>query len=212
MKIRMKIIYITNRIILSAIAILCLSSCRKDVIDYNPVNKTTVNGNSIKINEDDLLRKITFNPSSQNVKTSVTGSILKLVYTEDVNVLLDAKGYDLSYSIRLNEDFSASALGKLSYTLPAPNGAYTTNWAGNDLKVLTEVIKTDVNVNGKTMVNLHLVRYFTFTKNYASAQEAVTQQTALLNTKTHAVKFTSYVVFGKEYPATTYLGAVVYTK
>jgi hypothetical protein len=208
----MKITYITNRIILAAIVILCLSSCRKDVIDYNPINKTTVNGNSIKINEDDLLRKVTISTSSQNVKTSTNGTVLNLVYTENINVLLDPKGYDLSYSIRFNEDFSASALGKLSYTLLAPNGAYTTNWAGNDLKVLTEVTKTEVTISGKPMVNLHLIRYFTFTKNYATAQEAVTQQNALLNTKTDVVKFTSYVVFGKEYPATTFSSALVYTK
>lgn len=192
--------------------IVSLSSCRKDIIDYYPGNKTSINSNSIKVNEEDLLRKITFNTSAQNVKTSISGTVLKLVYTRDINVLLDPKGYDLSYSVRLNEDFSASALGRLSYTLPAPNSSYTTDWAGNDLKVLTEVTKTEVNINGKSMVNLHLLRYFTFVKNCVTVQEAVTQQNTLLNTKTDLVKFTSYVAFDKEYPASTVSSVLVYTK
>ncbi len=135
-----------------------------------------------------------------------------MLYTEDVNVVLDANGYDLSYSIRFNEDFSSSALSKFSYTVPAPSNTYTTDWAGNDLKVLKEVTKSNITVNGKTMVNLHLVRNFTFTKSYDTAVQAVSQQNILLSIKNDVVKFNSFVVFGKEYPATNASAKLVYTK
>jgi hypothetical protein len=208
----MKLTYIVNRIILSAAVVLCLSSCQKEIIDLNQGSKTIGTDNSIKLTEEELLRKITLGLPVQDVKTSVAGKVLTLVYTEDVNVILDAKGYDLSYSIRFDEDFFASFLNKCSYTLPGPNESYTTDWAGNDLKVLNEITKSDIIVNGKAIVNMHLVRYFTFTKSYATAEEAISQQNMLLNAKTDVVKFTSYVVFGKEYPATTVSALVVYSK
>jgi hypothetical protein len=209
----MKIAYLTKKIILPAILLVSgLSSCRKDVVKINQGGTTIDNGTSVVISEDELLRKITINIPAQQVKTSINGSDLILVYKEDISSVLDPKGYDLSYSIRLNEDFSSSALYKLDYTVPAPNGSYTSGWHGNDLKVLTEVTKTETVVNGKTMVNLRLLRYFTFTRHFNTAQEAVNQQNVLLNTKTDVVKFTAYVVFGKEYPPTATTAGLVYTK
>lgn len=201
-------------IVIWALTITGLSGCRKDAITINPVTTEISNnsGNSVSLTEDEKLRKITFDIPAQNVKTSVNATTLTMVYTEDISALLDPKGYDLSFSIRLNEDFLAAALSKFSYTLPAPNGLYTTDWAGNDLKVLNEVTKSSVNVNGKAMMKLHLVRYFTFTKQYGTAQEAINQQVVLLNTKTDVLKFKSYVVFGKEYPATTGSAPLVYSK
>ncbi len=207
----MKIKDLAKRTILPAVLILSLSSCRKEVMSLNQDNNIN-SSNSIKLNEDELLHKVTFNVPAQNVKTAVNGNVLTMVYTEDISVLLEPKGFDLSYSIRLNESFANSALAGFSYTLPAPNGSYTSDWAGNDLKVLNEVTKSNVKVDGRDMVSLHLVRYFTFTKSYNSAQEAVSQQTALLNTKTDVVKFNSFVVFGKEYPPATISSGLIYSK
>ncbi len=194
--------------------VLGFSSCRKDIrsVDWNNSGITNNNGTSIGLTEEEKLRQVTINFPAQIVKTTVEGNNLKLVYTEDVNALLDPKGYDLSYSIRFNEDFAASTLNGLQYTIPGPNGTYTTGWHGNNLKVLSEVTKTDAVVNGKAMVKLHLVRTFTFTKQFASAQEAVNKQNALLNIKTDEVKFTGYVVFDKDYPASTATAKLVYTK
>lgn len=208
----METTYLKKNILLIALAIFSLTSCKKEVIDFNPGSKTENTGNTEKPSEDELLRKITINIPAQNVKTSVAGNVLTMVYTEDVNVVLDANGYDLSYSIRFNENFFASYLYKLSYTVPAPNDSYTTDWAGNDLKVLNEVTKSNTTVNGKAMVSMHLLRKFTFTKSFATEQEAVNQQNVLLATKTDVVKFTSYVVFGKEYPSTTVSALLVYIK
>jgi len=207
----MKITYIAKRIFFHAVLILLLASCQKEAISPSQEIKTN-NTTSIKLSEDELLRKVSFNLPAQNVKTAVSDNLLTLVYTEDVAVLLDPKGFDLSYSIRLNESFYNSALAGFSYTLPAPNGTYTTDWAGNDLKVLNEVTRSNVSVDGKEMVKLHLTRYFTFTKRYATSQDALSQQSILLNTKTDVIKFTSFVVFGKEYPATTTSALLVYTK
>ncbi|PJJ79441.1 hypothetical protein CLV57_2575 [Mucilaginibacter auburnensis] len=211
----MKVTPITQRLLVPVLVVfLGFSSCKKDIrdVEWNNTGVSNNNGTSVGLTEDEKLRQINISIPAQIVKTAVDGSTLKLVYTEDLSALLDPKGYDLSYSIRLNEDFSASALNGLQYTTPGPNGTYTTGWHGNDLKVLSEVTKTDAVVNGKTMVKLHLLRTFTFTKQFASAQEAVNQQNTLLNTKTDAVKFTSYVVFGKDYPASTATAALVYTK
>jgi hypothetical protein len=208
----MKLTYIAKRLIFSAVAILSLSSCQKENINVNQGGTTITTGTTVKVNEDESLRKITINIPAQVVKTFVNENVLTLVYTEDLSAVLDPKGFDLSYSIRLNENFSFSALSRFSYTVPAPNGSYTTDWAGNDLKVLNEVTRTDVNVEGKAMVKLQLTRNFTFTKRYATAQEAINQQNTLLASKTDVVKFTSYVVFGKEYPATTLSALLVYTK
>jgi hypothetical protein len=204
----------TKKIILPAVLlIISLSSCRKDAITVTEDKSTAINnGSSIVINEDDLLHKVTVTIPTQEVKTSVKNNVLTMVYTEDLSALLDPKGYDLSYSIRLNEDFTSSALNKLDYTVPAPNGSYTSGWHGNDLKVLEEVTKTETVVNNKPMVRLRLLRYFTFTQKFSTEQQAIDRQNILLNTKTDVVKFTSYVVFGKEYPATTGSAALVYVK
>jgi len=208
----MKSIYITKRIILpAALLIVSSSSCRKEIVDLNNDTKIPNNGSQVIISEDDLLRKITFSVPVQNVKTSVKDNVLTMVYSEDVSALLNPKGYELSYSIRLNEDFTASALSKYSFTVPSPGGQ-TTNWAGNDLKVLTEVTKSNLIVDGKNMVKLQLKRNFTFTKTFPLPQDAVNQQNILLNTKTDVVKFSSFVNFGKNYPLTTASILLVYSK
>lgn len=210
----MRLAYIVNKVVISgAIVILGFSSCKKDLqsVEWNS-GIANNNNSSIGLSEDEKLRQVTLNVSAQTVKTSIEGTTLKLVYTEDVSALLDPKGYDLSYSIRLNEDFIGTALNGITYTTPGPDGTYTTGWHGNDLKVLDEVNKTSVVINGKAMVKLHLLRYFTFTKQFGTAQEAVTQQNALVNKKTDVIKFTSYVSFGKDYPASTATATLVYTK
>ena len=149
----MKITYIAKTIILSAVVSLGLSSCQKENLSPNK-EITTNSSNTIKLSDDELLRKVSFDLPAQIVKTSVQDSTLKMVYTEDISALLDPNGFDLSFSVRLNEYFTASALAGFNYTLPAPNNTYTYNWAGNDLKVLNEVTKSIVNVGGKDMVKL----------------------------------------------------------
>ncbi len=211
----MKMNYVAKTLLVPVLGVaLGLTSCKKDIqnVEWNNNGMTNNNGSSIGLSEDEKLRQITIDIPAQVVKTSVEGNTLNLVYNENISALLDPKGYDLSYSIRLNEDFTGSALNGLQYTTPGPNGTYTTGWHGNDLKVLSEVTKTTVVVGGKTMVKLHLVRSFTFTKQFATAQEAISQQNALVNKKTDVIKFTGYVIFGKDYPSSAATATLVYTK
>lgn len=209
----MKITYISPKFVLAAaVLMLSLQSCKKDMIAVNQGEGTVKESTNSGITEDDKLHQVKVEIPAQTVKTSVNGTLLTMLYTEDISALLDPKGYDQSFSIRLHEDFSASTLGNFSFTVPAPNGASTTDWAGNNLKILDEVTKSDLVVDGKPMVKLHLVRYFTFTKNYATPQQATDQQTVLLNTKTDKIKFYSYVAFVKDYPTTSVSAPLVYIK
>lgn len=212
----MKHLFTTKYIILIISAFYVLTGCRKELMVTKPsaISVKPANGlDSTKIlTEDDLVHMITIDLGPQTVKTQVTDNKLTMTYTEDVTALLPYKGYDLSFSIRLNEDFSSSGLAKFDYTLPGTNGTTTNNWAGNDLKILNEVTKTQYTFNEQTRVKLHLTRTFTFVKQYITAAIARQAQATFIGTKTDVVTFSTFVVFGKDYPATTAKATLVYVK
>ena len=156
-----------------------------------------------------LIHEITFGAPIQYVVTSVKGDTLKMIYYENVSLFIPPNGLNLSYALHLTQDFSASLLKNFNYNAYDEYGDYTYDWADDNLNNVTRTI-TDTTINGKAMRNVTVERPFIFTRVYNNSQLATAEKDSVNAITTDKISFTSFVYFGKDYPANTASTSVLY--
>lgn len=211
------------------VSAIILAGCHKDgevTPKSNPNNSTgTQSGNStggssstppdstVKYTHDDSIHFATFRMAPQNVKTSVTGSKLTLVFNENVDLLFTVAAYKLTSAVHLHEDFSASQLAGFDFTTVAEGGNTTFDWVDDNLNNVMLKKVTDTMINNKPWVKINVQRPFTFSKQYASNDAALNEQAAFLANTNDVVLFSSYCYYNqKNYPSVTAAASLVYTK
>ncbi|MCC8409368.1 hypothetical protein LJ707_10530 [Mucilaginibacter sp. UR6-1] len=183
-----------KRIILSALTIVAFASCKKlnDVLPDSTIPNNQEVTKPATEEDKKLLATLTITPviyktPVQVISTSVEGSKLNLAFNEKVHLLIDKDRYSSSWYIIFNEDYSGTALQGLDYTTVTQWGTTVKNWKSNNLNQFVKIV-TDTTIAGKTVVNVKFERKFNFYKEYDSAEQAITQQTALEG-KTETVKY-----------------------
>jgi hypothetical protein len=194
-----------NRLILLGFILIIFSGCGK--LQDLPTSSVL----AAETDTTNILHKVYLSTPTQTVATTVNNNILNLLYTENINVLLTARGYDQSFAVHLVGDFSESALNAFDYTLTTKSGNTTYDWADDNLNDVDQKTVSDTTINGEEMVKINVVRYFKFSKQYATIQAAQQEQIILSNTNGDIINFSSYVFFGQNYPATQIKSKVAYS-
>ena len=199
-----------KRLLLGFLVIAAITSCRKHgdpVINPGPT--------AVKTSTDTLtsIYQIIYNESAQKVITSVSGDTLKMLYNEDVSVMLPVKGLDQSYSIHLFQDFTKSSLDGVSYITYDQYNDTNFNWVDDNLNNVKLKTITDTTVNKQLLAKIHVQRPFYFSKVYTSSSLATAAQTALLTKTAETIGFSAYVYFvNVDYPTYTSSAKIVYVK
>jgi azurin len=130
----------------------------------------------------------------QIVKTRTNGDTLHLDFHENVNLLVDPSDYSGSWALILEENFTKSYLDTLEYNAQATASLYAHNWVPSNTNDVAPGQKTvsNVTVDGKKYVKVTIARVFEFYNVMSSAQAAVNQQNALLQTTTDNVSYKTY--------------------
>jgi hypothetical protein len=164
------------------------------------------------IDTDAVIHTISFSAPTQFAATSVIGDTLKTIFYENVSLLIPADGLNLSYALHLKEDFTSSALINFNFTTVDAYGDVTYDWVDDNLNNVTAKTEKDTVINGKNVAKITVQRPFTFSETYTSAQLAINEQDSLLKRTTDKINFSSYVYFGKTYPATSTSTPIYYVK
>lgn len=147
------------------------------------------------------------------VKTSVSGNKLILVFDENVDLLFPLEGYLKTSAVHLKEDFSKTMLAGIDYTTVAEGGNTTYNWVDDNLNNVILKKVTDTVINKVKMVKINVHRPFTFSKQYASNQAALSDQTQFINKTDDTVSFTSFGYYNlKNYQPRSASAVLVYGK
>jgi len=164
------------------------------------------------IDTDLVIHQIKFSAPYQYASTKVVGDTLKVIYYENVNLYIPSNGFNLSYALHLKEDFSSSVLVSYNFTTVDAYGDVTYDWVDDNLNNVTAKTVKDTVINGASVTHITVQRPFTFFKAFNSTQIATNTQDSLLTLKTNKIVFSSYVYFGKTYPATSDTTNVYYIK
>src|SRR5580698_7561066 len=157
----MKSIMKTLFILMSLSVVMCacnkngdLSPQKNNSATTGGSSKTTGGGNSQtppdttpKLTHDDSIHMATFNIKPQQVKTTVSGTNLVLVYNENVDLLFTAEGYQKISAVHLHEDFSKTLLAGFDFTTVAEGGNTTLNWVDDNLNNVILKTVTDTVIN-----------------------------------------------------------------
>jgi hypothetical protein len=187
--------------IIPVLLFLSVCSCRKSVI--KPVTR---------IDTDAVIHQIKFDAPYQFASTKIVGDTLKIIFYENINLLIPKNGFNLSYALHLKEDFSSSSLINFNFTTIDSYGDVTYDWVDDNLNNVKEKAIKDTVVNGTTMTHIIVQRPFTFSKAFATSALASKTEDSLLVLKTDKIIFSSYVYFGKTYPATSTNTSLFYIK
>jgi len=201
--------------------IFAVASCKKDN-SVQPISQgtslsgtgTSTTGSTSAANKSDTVKYgVTYKVNGQVVKTSVSDSTLTLVYTENVNLILNSADYYSSWAIHLKDDFSKSALANFDYTTINSSGMKTLNWVDDNLNNIVTKSAADTTINNIKMVRLNVSRKFTFFKTYSNSTAAISAQNTLVSRQNDVVTYTAnYYMpsgFTKSYTATA---NIFYTK
>ncbi|MEO8948373.1 MAG: hypothetical protein ABI308_08180 [Mucilaginibacter sp.] len=183
--------------------IIALASCKK-LKDTTPVHQ------NVKV--DTSIHHVSIAAADQYVKTSVTDSTLTLVYNEDINPVIKAQGYSKTWAVHLIENFAGTSLSGFHYITINQDDTVNLDWVDGNLNNVKAKTVADTTIKGVAYIKINVNRPFTFTQRYATVQEAVNAQNSLLNRKSEAIKFTSYVFFMEDYPTTVLDAKIIYTK
>ncbi|WP_183575175.1 hypothetical protein HDF18_14555 [Mucilaginibacter sp. X5P1] len=199
-----------KRLFLGFLVIAAITSCRKHgdpVINPGPI--------AVKASTDTLtsIYQIIYNESAQKVITSVSGDTLKMLYNEDVSVMLPVRGLDQSYAIHLFQDFTKSSLDGVSYITYDQYNDTNLNWVDDNLNNVKLKTISDTTVNKQLLAKIHVQRPFYFSKLYTSSAAATAAQKVLLAKTAETIGFSAYVYFvDVNYPTYTSSAKVVYVK
>lgn len=176
---------------------LAAASCKKDnSVSPSPqpasLSGTTTNGSSkLKNGPDTTKNAVNFKVNTQTVKTSVKDSTLTLLYTENVNLVLNEADYYSAWSVHLQDDFSKSALQNFDYTTVNSSGMTTLNWVDDNLNNIVNKSVADTVINNIKMVRVNVGRKYTFFKTYKDDGTAVAAQNAVLSKQGDVVSYTA---------------------
>jgi len=184
------------------LAIALLASCSKDksglptptqVAALQSSTLLTNASNQSAVTKLDTNRyAVNFLVKGQTVKTSVSGNVLNLTYTENIKLLLNPADYYGSWAVHLSDDFSQSALDGFDYTTVTKEGDVTFRWIDDNLNNITQKVAADTVVNNVKMVSLRVYSTFNFSKTYASANAAISAQNTLLAKTDDKIIYSSY--------------------
>jgi hypothetical protein len=181
-----------KKILLSALLISIFASCKK-LNDVLPASDPKDNTENIKpANPDDgkLLASIKvtpvmYNPQTQSIKVSTEDKKLNLLYTEKVQLLIDAERF--TWYVLFKEDFSDNQFAGFDFNMMQKWGTETHNWKPDNVNQM-DFTKTDTTIAGVKVVNLRFQRVFKFYKEYSSSTEATDKMNALVG-KQEKIKF-----------------------
>jgi hypothetical protein len=184
--------------LLSCIALIVFSSCRKPVEKVSPdsVGQTTIDQGNYTSTTGDIatqdvkIAPVPFQVPAQMVTISRNNNTVQLLYQQKISLMVYAATYNNSWGITFIQDFSAAAMGGYMYTNTNIAGNVTQDWATVNLNEV-EKSKKDTVVNGANMVKVYFERSFKFTKEYTTATEA-SEQMELIAQRQDKVLFTTY--------------------
>jgi hypothetical protein len=199
-----------------------LFSCSKKG-DVNPTSADTTktgNGNlsvtpdpTVKLSHDDSIHMAAFIIYPQNVKTSVNGKTLNLVFDERVNIFLMAEAYEQTYAVHLKEDFKKSVLAAFDFSTEGENGVTSYNYVEDNLNNIRFKTVSDTLIKGVKVKKIAVHRQLNFSKTYDSQQLATDQQNIILSHYQDFITFSSYTYYKqKNYPTTSAVAFVKYGK
>jgi len=180
-------------ILILLISLTIFAGCHKS--NVTPVKKTTVD-------TDLLIHTVKLDTTPQYSAVSVSGTKLTVIWYEDITLLIPTEGYNLSYSVRLEQDFSKTGLANFDFTTFDAYGNITYDWVDDNLNNVIAKTVTDTTIAGAKITKVTVQRPFIFAKTYATNQAAVMGEDSILSRKTDKISFSSYVIFLKTYPAT----------
>jgi len=197
-------------------AAVTITSCTKtgEVKPSSSKSTSSTSGSSAStaLDTDALIHQISFIAPSQFVATNVYGDTLKMVYYENVSLLIPTEGLTLSFALHLNQIFTASALTNFDYTTIDQSGDVTFDWVDDNLNNVSAKTEKDTVINSVKMTKITVQRPFTFSKVYANATAATAEQTTLLATKNDNITFSAFVLFTKQYNITAASANLFYLK
>jgi hypothetical protein len=206
------------------IYILIAAGCKKDdFISYNkPFTVANTGGapttsggkaaDSVITDSDAFIHHIQYKAGAQQVVTSISGDTLVLKYHENVSIYLPARGYVLSYSVHLVDDFSQSVLKNFDFIIIDAAGHVNFNWADDNLSNIPQKTVKDSTINNTDMTVITAHRLFTFSKAYADHATAVNARDSIMKIKTDKINYSAYVLFTKTYPVTVTSALIIYTE
>jgi len=197
-------------------AAITITSCTKSG-EVKPLSSpkstsTSTSSTSATLDTDALIHQISFIAPSQFVATSVSGDTLKMIYYENVSLLIPTEGLTLSYALHLNQTFTASALNNFDYTTIDQQGDVTFDWVDDNLNNVTAKTEKDTVINSVKTTKITVQRPFMFSKVYADKQTALAEENTLLTTKNDNITFSAYVYFTKVYNITAASANLFYLK
>jgi hypothetical protein len=162
---------------------------------------------------DDQLHNVAFGVPVQTVKTSVTGTKLTMVFTENVNLYINADGYTNTSAVHLLGDFNHSLLNGFEFTTVNESGDTTLNFVDDNLNNVKLKTITDTVINSINVVKINVNRPITYFMVYDSNQTAVNEQNLLLADVSDIVTYSSYCYYNlKVYPTSMLTAHITYTK
>ncbi|MDO3644869.1 hypothetical protein [Mucilaginibacter sp. L3T2-6] len=176
-------------------------------------NLSATPGSASKLSHDDSIHMAAFIIYPQNVKTSVNGKVLKLVFDEKVNIFLMADAYNQTYAVHLKEDFKKSVLAAFDFTTEGENGQTAFNYVDDNLNNIRFKTLSDTLIQGVKVKKIAVHRQLTFSRTYDSPQLAADQQNLILARYDDFITFSSYTYYNqKNYPTTSAKAYIKYGK
>lgn len=169
-----------KKFILFAFVALALISCKKADTGSSPFSDSATEYASLNIKT-----------SAQVVKMAVAGSVLNMVYNEDVTLILDSAKLAQNYDVHLKEDLSTTQLYYYHYQSVTKSGIKATDWVDDNLDNIVLHSSKDTLINKHIFVIKRITRSLIYQQNYSSSTEANKALNNLLK-QTDILTFTSY--------------------
>lgn len=169
-----------KKIILFALAAITFVSCKKADSGSSPFSDSATEYASLNIKT-----------TAQVVKMAVTGSVLNMVYNEDVTLILDSAKLAQNFNVHLKEDLSTTNLYYYHYQSITKSGIKATDWVDDNLNNIVLHSRKDTLINKRIFVIKRIKRALVYQQDYNSEAEANKALNNLLK-QTDILTFTSY--------------------
>ena len=169
-----------KKAILLCLGALALLSCKKAEIE-GPLTTPPVN---------QVYTSLNIKTSPQLVKLFVTGDTLKIVYNEDLTLIVDSDKLAQKDAVHFKEDFTGTTLANFTNPSLSTNGANASGSADDNLNNIVHSSK-DTLIAGKRFVQKKITRSLTYQKVYTSADDAHVAQNQLLK-QVDIITFSAY--------------------
>jgi len=184
--------------------VLALASCKKNAYDFSPTDTkptdttaTTitqpgaVTGNPIQVPDKNQITGFYQNMPDQNLKISIKGKEVDIVFNEDVVLLARTANLNQSYAVHFKEDFSASVLKNYDFYSVTREGANAYNWVDDNLNNINKT-KKDTVINNIAITKIEVTRTFNFMHIFDSEDAALAEYNRLVADKSQTISFSAY--------------------